>query len=151
MQKMPIGIRNNNPGNLRQNVGLSYPTITEDGFAKMHSIQDGAQAMLSLLWQYYDAHHYTTLFEIITHYAPATENDVTAYITNVCRLANLNPLKAKTYDLGLDHFWNMLDLARAMTIVENGRPDQGWHCYPDWVSVGEWVIAGNRCQKWIDI
>ena len=73
---LPIGIRNNNPGNLRQNYSVSYPTVLNEGFAQFRSITDGAQAMVALLWHYYNDLHLTTLDEIISRYAPASENDV---------------------------------------------------------------------------
>ena len=147
--KLPLGIRNNNPGNLRQNFSVSYPTVMEDGYAKFRSITDGAQAMAALLFAYYENHHLTTLPEIIMKYAPASENDVSRYINLVCQFAGYNPLSVKTRDMELQYAWNMVILARAMVKVECGLPPRDWDAYPEWISVQDWATALHRTGKWI--
>ena len=148
---LPIGIRNNNPGNLRQNYSVSYPTVLNEGFAQFRSITDGAQAMVALLWHYYNDLHLTTLDEIISRYAPASENDVVRYTTMVALFIRANPLSTKTQDMQLVHAWNMINLARAMVRVECGVPPLLWDAYPEWVSCADWSLALHRAGKWLTV
>ncbi|UGB47002.1 hypothetical protein LQ772_06840 [Frateuria edaphi] len=78
-QAMPLGVRNNNPGNLRTGAGGT--------FGRYGSAQQGLNALGRQLRSYYNgtsaaAGHkrLRTLHDIISTYAPSSENNTGAYI-----------------------------------------------------------------------
>lgn len=74
-----LGLRNNNPGNLR--VGPNA-TGYNAGFATFQSPEDGLSAMARQLMLFGDRGN-NTLDGILTKYAPKSENDTTSYINAV--------------------------------------------------------------------
>lgn len=76
---LPLGLRLNNPGNLRK--WGSRPIVS--GFASFDSPEAGLQAMATQL-QIYQSRGWNTFDEIIKHYAPkADSNDVDAYVRDL--------------------------------------------------------------------
>lgn len=147
-QKLPLGIRNNNPGNLRSHMGLRDQYEFNEGFAVFKTPRDGLMAMLKCLWVYYNGMGKRTLAGIITRYAPPTQNDVKAYINSVCKISGLNPLHAETQDMRLDQFGRMFLLASAMVAVENGHPPTDWPSAPIWYPISEWCFAAHLSGIW---
>ncbi|ARP90326.1 hypothetical protein CAL14_08525 [Bordetella genomosp. 9] len=90
--KYPRGIRNNNPGNLNY-VGQPGATL-EDGpnarFAKFKTTQDGLQALANQL-RLYGARGVDTIRELVTTYAPASENDTRSYINQLAQFMGIDP------------------------------------------------------------
>jgi hypothetical protein len=72
--------------------------------------------MFSLLTNYVNSHGCNTIRQIISRYAPATENDTEAYINNVSALTNFDPDEVIT--LSDTNF--MQQLVAAMSFQENG-------------------------------
>lgn len=139
----------NNPGNLRAAYGMKYPTkLNPHGFAIFQSMGDGCTALASLTFDYYTHHGYRTLFDFISIYAPASENDVQAYIRQVCILTGWSPLSVKTRDMLLDRSWNALELMRAIVIVENGTPPTDWMPAGEWIDLTTWIASMNRSGRW---
>lgn len=86
----PIGIRNNNPGNLRAPGG--------GGFRTFASPQNGLNALASQLMLYYSGRSQaagyrklTTLRDIIGTYAPSSENNTGAYIADLAKKLGVSP------------------------------------------------------------
>lgn len=77
------GIRNNNPGNLR-------PPGVSKGFQQFPSMAEGVKAADTLLQHYADKGR-TTVGEVISHWAPASENNTSAYIAQVSHKLGLMP------------------------------------------------------------
>ena len=73
------GIRNNNPGNLRASRLASGKS---DGFSTFATMADGYQAMAEQLKMYGNA-GLENVASIVTKYAPASENNTSAYIDSV--------------------------------------------------------------------
>ncbi|MBK0004382.1 hypothetical protein [Erwinia sp. S38] len=107
-----LGIRNNNPGNLR-----SAPNSTgkNGGFVTFNTSMDGNSAMARQLMLYGDRGN-NTLNGIIHTYAPAKENNTQAYINDVANKTGFSP------DSRLDlHSPDVLEkLMAAMIHHENG-------------------------------
>ncbi|MFA5040730.1 MAG: structural protein P5 [Bdellovibrionales bacterium] len=118
--KVPHGIRNNNPGNLRRSKdpwqGLSEQQIDPDYFVFASPIY-GIRALARTLISYQDEHDLRTVGQIINRWAPANENDTAAYIANV----------AKDTGFGADQPLNMHDYGSLKPLVsaiikhENGQ------------------------------
>jgi len=113
------GLRNLNPGNIRRSA-VRYKgeraTSSDAEFRQFESIEAGYRAMFVLLHTYAVKHHLTTLRQIISRYAPPSENDTSAYLRRVVAATGLSP------DEPLDTLDRdtMVGVVRAMSEVENG-------------------------------
>lgn len=116
---IPRGIRNNNPLNIRiGNVWLgevSNPTDPE--FEQFVSMKYGLRAAFVLLRRYIRHYHRETIADIISAWAPKSENDTLRYIDSVSRLANIPP----NAPLKFEQEPHLVSLVMAMAKVETGR------------------------------
>ena len=131
---MSRGLRNNNPGNIRQSTvryrGETVPS-TDPAFKQFETIIWGYRALFVLLYTYQKKHGLDTLKSMIERYAPPTENNTGAYLKAVCKGAGVpddRPLD--TLDGSV-----MIPVACAMSRVENGTParradvEAGWRLF----------------------
>lgn len=112
--------RNNNPGNIRLTSdrwrGQVLPP-PDRGFVTFKSPEWGYRALFVILEGYMIRHCLVTIRGIIGRYAPPAENATAAYIRSVCRATGWGP------DDPLDPCGRVMqDLARAITLVEGGKP-----------------------------
>ena len=104
---IPLGIRNTNPLNIRR--GKTHwkgeiphsPSPTGEGrgeaaFCKFESIEWGIRAAFCLLRTYSRKYHLNCIADIITRWAPPSENDTSRYICNVCRWSGLAGMQRLT-------------------------------------------------------
>ena len=112
------GIRNNNPLNIR--VGNNWQgerkPNTDGAFEQFQTMQYGYRAAFKLLKTYMGKYRCHTIRQIIHKWAPPRENDTNAYVRRVAGISKLNP----DVIIAFWHKQTMIDLAYAMTIVENG-------------------------------
>lgn len=80
--KLVRGLRNNNPGNLRKNAFLGFVGLDAGGYAIFDTLHNGIRASARQLKLYRDR-GVDTIREIITTWAPASENNTAAYIAAV--------------------------------------------------------------------
>ena len=117
--KIPRGIRNNNPLNLR--VGnnwkgeVSQPT--DHTFEQFTEMKWGVRAAFIVLRNYIQRHKCNTIRKIIPRWAPANENNTRAYIATVSQRANIQPDEP----ISFDNTCQMIALLLAMCFVENGQ------------------------------
>lgn len=112
--------RNNNPGNIRLTSdrwrGQVLPP-PDRGFVTFREPKWGYRALFVILEGYMIRHGLRTIRGIIGRYAPPTENSTHSYIRSVCRATGWGP------DDPLDPCGRVMqDLARAITLVEGGKP-----------------------------
>jgi hypothetical protein len=95
---MTRGLRNNNPGNIRYSAdpsqqweGLANPPFDDKGFAVFVSSEYGIRAIAHTLNTYASKYGLTTVTDIITRWAPPTENDTAAYIAAVAGALSVDP------------------------------------------------------------
>lgn len=101
----PLGIRSNNPGNLRPGGGEAvYPT------------QAAGLAAEQNLLRKYGSRGINTLAGIISKWAPPNENDTAAYIADAARKTGLNP----NQQLDLNDPAVVAKIANAINSHENG-------------------------------
>lgn len=119
IQKLPRGLRNNNPLNLiisnNEWLGKIHPN-TDGRFEQFISIDYGIRAAMMTLRSYIRK-GFNTPKAIITRWAPPTENNTAAYIDRATRIADLAPnqiLTSTSRNAICRLLW-------AMTQVENGR------------------------------
>lgn len=116
---IPRGIRNNNPLNIR--IGNTWlgevPNPTDPDFEQFISMVYGVRAGFILLRRYIRHYHRTTIPQIISAWAPSTENNTTKYIDTVCEVSGI------PQDATLDYYnkEQMFRLVDAMIYVENGQ------------------------------
>ena len=79
--------------------GSNYPVATEVGggsFVRFSSIEFGLRAAFVLLRTYSAKYHANCIRDIISRWAPPTENDTEKYIKNVCLWTGLGGLQRLT-------------------------------------------------------
>ena len=117
--KIPRGIRNNNPLNIRiGNTWLGEVTNpTDDEFEQFVHVCYGLRAGFILLKRYINRYKLNTIEKIISRWAPHNENNTRSYIGQVAKSMNITPgtpLHYKDQD-------TMCALVYAMVYVENGQ------------------------------
>lgn len=118
-KKLPRGLRNCNPGNIR--IGSStwqgqvVPGADKE-FCQFQTMAYGYRAMLMTLRNYRRKHGCSTVFDFIRRWAPPVENDTAAYIRSVCRTLQV----PDSYIPDIDDRTVMCNLAAAISKVENG-------------------------------
>ena len=87
----PRGIRNNNPLNIRREKGQFWKgevvsPIEDREFVQFAGLEYGLRAAFCILRTYRDKYKAVCIEDIITRWAPPTENDTRRYICDCCRL-----------------------------------------------------------------
>ena len=117
--KIPRGIRNNNPLNLR--VGNNWKgevaNPSDHTFEQFTEMKWGVRAAFVVLRNYIQRHKCNTIRKIISRWAPANENNTLAYIATVSQRANIQPDEP----ISFDNTCQMIALLLAMCYVENGQ------------------------------
>ncbi len=118
---MSRGLRNNNPGNIRNSPtkwqGEKTPS-TDAAFKQFISMAYGYRAMLKLLQNYSKLNGCRTIRQMINRWAPPCENHTDNYIRSVSQGAGISedaPVNVNDRNL-------MCRIAAAMSRVENGVP-----------------------------
>lgn len=124
-QKVPRGIRNNNPLNIRKgNNWKGEVAVSNDGeFEQFVSMQWGVRAGFKILRNYMTGYGgrvkaLTNVHDIIHRWAPPSENNCRAYIDSVCRFSGLHEFER----LQFSERNKMLALVDGMIRVECGQP-----------------------------
>ena len=116
---LPRGIRNNNPLNIRiGNVWLGeVASPTDNEFEQFVSMFYGLRAGFILLRRYIRRYHLTTVPDIISRWAPGSENNTVKYIDTVCQLSGIAPDTQIKYE----DEETLVNLVDAMILVECGQ------------------------------
>lgn len=90
---IPLGLRNNNPGNLRPSAPPWQGEADENGgFVVFDTMANGVRALAKNLLAYFDSHGLNTIRGIISRWAPPSDNnDTEAYIKSVCEACDVGP------------------------------------------------------------
>lgn len=117
--KLPRGLRNNNPGNIRLGsnrwVGEIRPSQDKE-FCQFRDMPHGYRAMLKLLQNYRRKHGCQTIADMIHRWAPANDNNTNAYIIDVCKQIQM----PSSYVIDINDRDTMCALAAAISRHENG-------------------------------
>ena len=118
MIKVPRGIRNKNPLNIRIGnkwVGeVQNPTDTQ--FEQFISMEYGLRAGFLLIRRYIKHYKRNTITQIIMSWAPPKENHTNKYIEVVCKECNIDRYTI----LYFEEKDTMCKLVQAMCLVETG-------------------------------
>lgn len=113
----PLGIRNNNPLNLRYVAAINWQGQVgqNKGFAVFDKPENGIRAATRNL-DNYAKQGVNTIEKIIARWAPAVENNVESYIQSVCKNSGFNRSQVISKSRG-----DYLLLLKAMIKHENGK------------------------------
>lgn len=117
--KIPRGIRNNNPLNIR--VGNTWlgevKNPTDSEFEQFCDVTYGLRAAFCILRRYIRRYQSNTVRKIVSRWAPASENNTALYVSFVAQRVNINP------DV-IIHYENepvMVAIVKAMAKYECGQ------------------------------
>lgn len=131
---MARGLSNNNPGNIRisdtKYKGEIQPS-RDKAFKQFETMAYGYRAMFMLLYTYQKRHGLHTIRQMISRWAPPTENHTENYIRSVAQGAGINA------DDGIETLTKntMVPIVAAMSRMENGVPavmadvEKGWELF----------------------
>ena len=124
-KKLPRGIRNNNPLNIRKGNNWKGEVCSSNDreFEQFVSMQWGIRAGFKILKNYMTGYGgrvkaLTNIHDIIHRWAPPNENNCRAYIDSVCRFSGLHEFER----LQFSDRNKMLALVDGMIRVECGQP-----------------------------
>lgn len=121
--KIPLGLRINNPCNLRSSKVLWRGQLgSRNGFVYFDSLDNGYRAFFILCRTYFVKYHIHTVSGFISRYAPSTENDTQNYIKFV--VGSLSERGFSDQFLLNKEF--LINLASIITQFEQGFCD--YHC-----------------------
>ena len=117
--KIPRGIRNNNPLNIRiGNTWLGEVTNpTDNEFEQFVHVSYGLRAGFVLLKRYINRYRLNSIEKIIYRWAPSNENNTHTYIDRVAKSMNIDPDTPLLYE---DQD-TICALVYEMVYVENGQ------------------------------
>ena len=112
----PRGIRNNNPLNIRRNPANQWqglrPVQADKLFCQFKSMKWGLRAAIKLLDNYIRRGAQTPR-QIISRWAPPSENDTASYVRKACQRAGLDP------DFPVLFWADLRKLIKAMSWIES--------------------------------
>jgi hypothetical protein len=122
--KVPRGIRNNNPLNIRKgnNWKGERPVQTDKAFEEYSSMTYGIRAGFIIIRKYMSGYNgltekFNTIEKIIRRWAPPTENATQRYIDQVAKESGISP----RLKLSFDDKKSMCAIVSAMIHVECGQ------------------------------
>jgi len=119
--KTARGISNHNPGNIRWGdpwQGLiPKAQRTDPDFCQFQNAAFGIRALARTLITYQDKHSLSTIRQIVTRWAPPTENNTAAYIASVARQTGFEPDEERD----MHQYEDILTMVAAIIRHENGR------------------------------
>ena len=98
-KKLPRGIRNNNPGNLRKSSvkwAGKVDNPSDTSFESFDSMSNGIRASLRNAFTHWNRGK-DTIKELISIWAPPTENNTSAYVATVAKSAGIPATKEFTF------------------------------------------------------
>lgn len=119
-KKIPRGIRNNNPLNIR--IGNTWlgerMNPTDQAFEEFVSIEYGYRAAFCILRRYIRRYRKNTITAVISTWAPASENNTQRYIDFVAEKMKISSMDVIDYG----NKDQMTQLVAAMQLMECGIP-----------------------------
>lgn len=146
VKKLPRGIRNNNPGNIRLS-GVRWQgqkkRQLDPAFAEFETPLMGLRALMVLLLTYYRKHGLNTVESLLNRYAPPHENATDHYIHSVAKALMVK----RQQPIKVEDSHTLCALARAITRFENGSPREGeWYEPPLYAEAARLALEAKRTK-----
>ena len=119
-KKLPRGLRNCNPGNIRINSDLFQGEIRpskDKSFKQFETMAYGYRSLFRILSNYRKNYGLDTIRKMIGRWAPENENDTDAYVKAVSDYAGI-PADGP---ININDREQMIRIVAGMSKVENGR------------------------------
>ena len=117
IEKLPRGIRNKNPGNIK--LGTDWDGLaaeqSDPTFCTFSEAVMGIRALMRILLTYRFTHDKKNIDSIIRRWAPPSENDTEAYIKFVAKRMEIDPMD--NIDNSIEAY---LPLVKSIIQMENG-------------------------------
>lgn len=140
MKNPPLGIRNNNPGNIRASqTKWMGEMIVEGAFERFETPVMGLRALMRLLLIYYRRYELDSIRSIVNRWAPPNENDTGAYQVSVTETTGYGVDDR----LCLDDENVLILLAKAIVRHENGVPPKSLGRPPFWYADADFAQAAT--------
>ena len=146
--KLPRGIRNNNPGNLRGACWSKSRTRLNNGFATFDTMHEGLTNLACCVWQFYDHLKLNTVAAFVSRYAPASENDLLSYENFMAAWMGFRASDIGSRDLNLFHSANAQRWIGGIIRIENGVPPHSVTPRAEWCSAQEILAAMTESGHW---
>lgn len=123
-EKLPRGLRNNNPGNIRNSDAIDWKGEVDhnkkddQSFEEFEDMAHGYRALIKLLQNYRKKYGCLTIADFIKRWAPPHENHTQNYIIRVCKGMQV----PTTFVPDINDEGTMCAFAAAISEVENGVP-----------------------------
>jgi hypothetical protein len=112
------GLRNNNPGNIKKSTIQWKGAVGDDGtFVKFATPEDGIRALARIIMVYNEKYNLYTIEQIISRWAPPSENNTKKYIDFVSNKMGKRP-KDK---IDFKNHGDFAKLIMAIIQFENGK------------------------------
>lgn len=118
---LPRGLRLCNPGNIRISSTPWHGKVTpsrDSEFETFDTMENGVRAMTKLILTYHTKYGLSTINDIISRYAPPSENATDAYIQAVSEKVGIDP----DAELDFTDQQEITDLIAAIIRHEQGKP-----------------------------
>ena len=163
---MTRGIRNNNPLNIRHSADCwegRRKEQTDKSFVQFETMAYGYRAAWKILQTYYERFCMEgkpyTVRNIISRWAPPTENDTEAYIKNVLSMASIGGKEKLLPPSNVLSYGRLIRMVAAMTCIECGIPyrevnteaiAQGYKlAFPsNQEKLDEWLLEEDEYRNW---
>lgn len=121
----PLGLKNNNPGNIRVNPHIRWQgEIPSNGpYCIYGTPLAGLRALAKTLWTYQNVHGCRTVADFVRRWSPPSENDTQAYIDSVIlrfHLCSHLPSINKDTPIDISERRNVTAMMLAIIWQENG-------------------------------
>lgn len=119
-KKLPRGVRNHNPLNIRRTKDKWHgmlPVQTDKEFVQFENDYYGFRAAFLILLKYLNR-GVCTIYDIISTWSPSIENDVLAYVEFVCKRTGFDTYHKITR---VDNLTDLVDVVEAMSVFECGH------------------------------
>ena len=163
---MKRGIRNNNPLNIRRSSTRwqgARKEQTDKSFVQFETMAYGYRAAWKILQTYYERFCMEgkafTVRNIISRWAPPTENDTEVYIKNVLSMASIGGKEKLLPPSNVLSYGRLSRMVAAMTCIECGIPyrevnteaiSQGYKlAFPtNQEKLNEWLLEEDEYRNW---
>lgn len=143
---IPRGVRNNNPGNIRHSkdhwMGQSSEQ-KDDSFITFDTPVMGIRCAMKILQNYYQKYKLSTPWEMISRWAPPSDNNPTdAYAAHVATALGVGI----NDEINLNDEETMIKLVQAIVIQENGKASN----FPAWINknIDSWYTKNVYEAAW---